>query len=918
MIREILLIEDDPNYRQSIRVLFQGESYQFVEAGSPGQGITALTNHPFLRVILLDLHFNDGKATAVLEHIKHCSSDYRVIVLTGHDELLPAERAREYEVFNYLPKTSNQAIRFSVEQAFKDLERKDLARKLGFLLELQKKVNANINTEETLDEICEFVRSIVGAYTCHIRVYDIKHGDYRLGGFAGTEKGVRSVFERPRTKGELFSGKVVESGEAEVFQDLQNMEEFCRFKEAVLTDSELSSTREEYWQKVRSAYIVPISTGLFGNFVDAVLNVSSEAVDFFNNEKQSLVNEYQTLASLTIAKDWLHRKGEDIHQDYSKISQMLNEITDRLRGSAALREIYEVVTRKISEIISAEVVTIFLYNEATDRVESVAELRGDELLASPTEAYRPGQSLTGSVYASDETIHLPRLADDVLVKPLDDERYDHAKKEEYLRDIPSNRIEHYLGVPIRMGGRIRGVLRAINKKSSYYEKLGRESPLCLLERGFSRDCRNAMEITASHLAVAIRNAELLGEKDRQLERISWLGEVGQFINSALDIDEVLKLTIEKMAEVMQAEICLLFLKDGEDRLILNQCFGIPMISGASYGVGEGIIGGVAKTGQPQLMTTTEGYSGKYDSVIRTSLTEKHGEQRHIASLMAVPIKAKGIILGAMTVYNKASNRSNYVENDLELFQMFAGYVGVALENARLYKIASDRLAIAERNAALSLLVTAVGHEINNTCGIIPTNVTGLRKRMGSSDKEIETMLASIDDAAKQATEFANEIAGFSAKWRGEKEALDLNHIIEEAMKLEKYKNSTNVRLVVTPCEEPLICEIYRTPFIQIVRNIVINAFQAIDNLDDGEVRISTFKHMDSRTSVAVIEVQDNGPGIRPAHIPRIFDADFTTKPKGNGVGLWLARTQLELIGGKIKVQSELGHGAKFIISIPLS
>src|SRR6185436_5671076 len=177
MNKQVLLVEDDPHYRLSIKLLFTGEPYEFVEAESPEEGIDKLTSNPEIRVILLDLSFVHGEGTLVLDHLKERAGDYKVIVLTAHDELLRAERAGEYSVFNYLPKaerSSTQAIRFSIEQAFNDLEREHLDRKSRYLLEVQKRINDNRPTRETLDLICRSVRSTVGAYTCHIRVYDLK------------------------------------------------------------------------------------------------------------------------------------------------------------------------------------------------------------------------------------------------------------------------------------------------------------------------------------------------------------------------------------------------------------------------------------------------------------------------------------------------------------------------------------------------------------------------------------------------------------------------------------------------------------------------------------------------------------------------------------------------------------------------
>lgn len=926
MNREVLLVEDDPAYRASISYLLGDEPYRFVEAESPEEGIAILEANPQLRVILLDLSFSHSAGTAVLDHIKKRSDDYRVIVLTGRDDLLNAEQAGEYAVFNYLPKaekSAKQAIRFSLDQAFKDIERAHLAQKVQALLEVQNRITAGQKVEEILNSICQSVLSTVGAYTCHIRVYDFTKGDYHLAGFAGPAEQLRSLFDRPKAKGEDFSGLAIEEGNAKNFADLQGMEEFRRFADTVLARSEVTPIEENYFQTARSAYIVPISTGLFDEAVDAVLNVSGESVGFFDAAKCALVDEFVTQASLTITKDWLQRKREEIHSDYSRISKMLSDITDRLRGKDVLTGIYDIVTERIAKIVNAEVVSIFLNNPVTGLIENVAELRGSERIHHREESYKPGKSFIGAVYESEEAILLPKPGDRGRVKPLEYTDYDHSGTEGYLGIIPSGDLEHYLAVPIRMGGQKRGVLRAMNKKSDYYgESTAHFNKPCLLERGFSKDCRNVMEITASHLAVAIRNAELLNEKDRQVERVNTLGEVGRLINSSLDIDELLNLTIQKMAEVMQAEICMLFLREGEDRISLRQSFGMPTIPDAYYQIGEGVTGRVAETGQAQLIGKTRENDGKYDQEIREFLARKHSESRDIESLMVVPIIAKGTVLGVMKVINKVSDHFQYNGSDLDLFRAFADYVGVAIENAKIYKDIYDRLIVADQNAVLSLMVSVAAHEIRNTSGVIPANVASIREELGTPTKDLEEMLALIEDVANEATDFAKEIDGFSATSPSLKKQFDVNEVIQSAVRalkddLPRYKKSRSSQLQLSLYNGPLLCELFERPFEQIVRNIVINAFQALGRKKGGVVRVATHPDPDESRRSAVVTFEDNGPGIKPEHKAKIFEGGFSTR-RGSGVGLWLVQKHLALLGGTIEVESEVGKGAKFTVRIPLA
>lgn len=912
MSREVLLVEDEPLFRSSIAGHFPAGEYRFLETESPAEAIEVLAANPRIQVVLLDLSFAAGQATDVLDFLRARGTSSRVIVLTAHEELLGAEKAGEYRVFHYLPKaetSSSEAIRFSVDLAFRDLEREHLRRKTQLLLEVQRCINDNEPLSRTLDRICQAIREMVGAYTCHIRVYDFKKGDFHLEGFAGENPEIRELFALPRAKGDLFSGAVVETGEAKDYPDLQQDRDFQEFARRSIESANPTPAAIAYWRTVRSAYIVPLFTRLYYGKVDAVVNVSSDKLDDFDteNENRAFIDEFAIQASLAVTKDWLRRKREEAYEDYGEIAGMLSEMSQKLDGGSDLAPLFDVVLRRISDLVRPELVSIFLFNEATRKLENVAELRGGVPNPAPCESYEPGRSLTGTVYETNATIQLPSPDPRAkAVSPLHDERFDHENLQGYLQQLPSGEILHYLGVPIRIGGGPRGVLRAVNKKSAYYDPAtAKINPLCLLERGFSFDCRHVLEITASHLGVAIRNAELLREKETQVGQLRTLGEVGNLVNKALDIKDVLRLTMQEIARVMQSEICMLFLRGGEDRIVLEESYGMPKIEGAFYNLGEGVTGSVAQDGEPRLLVEPrDDPPGKYDREILAFLESQHGEPKAIESLMVVPINAKSTVLGVLKVINKVGGSRRYSEEDLAFFKTFADTVGVALDNAQAY-------------TNLSLLVSAVAHEINNTLGVISPNLEGIRSQLDHPGPRIERMLFRIDDLTLQATEFANEIAGFSASRVGEQGPLDLNLIVHSTIddiEVTKYGVASSFQLELNLTSEPLVCEVYGRSFSQIVRNITINALQALEGREDGRLAIISVKS----PGFAVLLFRDNGPGIKPEDKARIFEPEFTTKDRGNGIGLWLVRTQLQRIGGTIRVLSEPGTGATFVVRVPLA
>src|SRR5262245_24810079 len=111
MNREILIVDDDDIYLQSVKRALQDRDLVIREAASVPEAIALLDADRRIRVILLDLHFKDESGldgTKLLEHIKDLKSLYRVIVLTGHEERLAAEEARDFEVFAYLAKAKER------------------------------------------------------------------------------------------------------------------------------------------------------------------------------------------------------------------------------------------------------------------------------------------------------------------------------------------------------------------------------------------------------------------------------------------------------------------------------------------------------------------------------------------------------------------------------------------------------------------------------------------------------------------------------------------------------------------------------------------------------------------------------------------------------------------------------------------
>jgi signal transduction histidine kinase/ActR/RegA family two-component response regulator len=920
MAKEVLIVEDKWDYRDSIKRAFsKSEGYVFHEAASVDEGIAVLERHPSVRVIILDLLLQDKSGVELLEWIKPRASGYRVIIHTGHEQMLTAEIAREYGAFYYQAKGdifSVQSIRFAVDQAFHGIEGELLRKKIGKHLEIQQRINANERLQDILEAICEATRELIGGYTCHIRLFDLKKGDYLLAAYSGPPR-VRSIFDPPKKLSEHYSGRVAKDNKPHIAPDIQNEPEFEWLRAQFRAAGELSKEAEEYLDTVRSAYIVPISTNVFENEVDAVFNINSAELDYFTEERRKIADDFISQASLAIAKDWLRNKREEVHKDYSLSSNLLVQISEQLKGDEILKNIYRIVIEGIAEIINPEMISIFLYNERTKLLEKVAERIGSRLTHDSDETYKPGQSFTGKVYETGKTIRQNN-------NPTHHPDYGESTVEIDRRKLPSRQISHYLGVPLRTGNKTIGVIRAVNKKSGYYDELGeekvRDDETCLLKRGFSTDCETVLSIIASHLSVAIKNGELINKMSGRIDQLQALTQVARKVSSNYEMgtDELLELIVHKAAEVTNSVICMLFLKDGhEDRVVLKQAYGLPedKIDGIFYMLGKGKTGEVALTGKSKLEIQAEkSHVGRYDDLILEVLREAEGEQAGIESFMAVPITVEESrvsgreTIGVLKVINKKHDHLPFDEDDVKVFETFASQIAVAL-------------AIAERSYALAQIVGGVCHEINNSATAIPIFVNKVKELLGRPELGVGERLDRIYILAKQMVEFSNDLLGFTESRMQDRKPSDINVLVEKA--LEHFSADTinidnfqQVDVSLRLSEHPILCEVNDTVFIHIARNIIANAYHAMEGRPEGRLEVRTY--VEPSDGIAHIEFADNGHGIKQEHIPKIYRSDFSTKKgaKRNGLGLWLVQTYLRRMGGDISVESVYGRGATFTIRMP--
>lgn len=936
MEKKILIVEDDPKYRLSVRFALHEDEYSFLEADSVAAALAESQKLQQRSVILLDVELGSESGTDFLEKLGHDVSKHRVIILTEHEEYLDATSARKLAVFRYLrkPRGMSESLRFTVAQAFQDIEAEQVKDKNKFLNRIQSQITTSIQestpAEHTQDAlrnvlglIAESVRDVVGAYTAHIRVYNLRKGSFHLAAFAGNHDSLRQIFELPKQRDEPFSGIIAALREARHYSDLQAEPEFWKWKEESLerirqrNDSALFEVAQEYFGNVRSAFIAPITTHLFADETDAVFNLSSESVDFFSLDKQDTIFEFVALATIAITKAWQKQRKHESQRDYRGISQVLSEMSRQLLGENDKERIYDTVIDGISHIIKPEAISILLYNPNSRVLHNEAEFRGSKRYNPSSQGSPIDEGLTALVYSLGMPLRVPNLQTNERLRPWE---HPNASKDlyvDYLQRLPSGRVDHYLAVPMIVGNETVGAIQLLNKKSSYYQDDQIDKERWLLERGFSDDCENVLGIAANHLAVALRNADLVEQHRRQTTRLAILKDVGRFSSWGTSNELLAKITAEAALGV-QAESCLLFLLD-KDKLVLKERYGISTeeLPEASYEIGQGLTGQVFKM-KKSILIERDVPNGKYDQEIVRPLQKRYGHDTRIESLMIVPIMSQEQSIGVIKAINKRGADPHYDRIDLKSFEEFASYVGLAIENQKRYDDAVGTLA--EENAFLSNLVIAVVHEFNKLQPLITQNISSTKKRLAKSDFNIHPMIDAIEEVTSQTVTFVNSIRDSEPGRLKERKVLDVNPIIQKAFRqliptLEKQQLFKRVNVEMALAENPLVCAVYETPFIQVIQNVILNAYQSMSKTKTARFKITS--SADQAQKLAIITFTDTGCGIKKEFLPRIFEPDFTTKDGGTGIGLWLTKWHLDKINASISVNSTVNHGTTFRIEVAL-
>lgn len=431
---------------------------------------------------------------------------------------------------------------------------------------------------------------------------------------------------------------------------------------------------------------------------------------------------------------------------------------------------------------------------------------------------------------------------------------------------------------------------------------------------------------ADQAVIAIENARLFEEVQartsdlaRSVGELKALGEVSQSVNSTLDLKTVLETIVTKAVQLSGTDAGAIYVYSRQDdRFRLKATYGmspdlIDAISGQAMRLNDAGMGEAARTRQP---LQEEDLSEKLPSPVHRIVLDAG-----FRSLLIVPLLRPNKVVGALVVRRRQPGR--FSDSTVHLLETFAAQSVLAIQNARLFSEVEEKghqLEIASRHK--SQFLANMSHELrtplNSVLGFTEMLVDGL---YGELPEKAKATLGRVQANGRHLLGLINDVLDLSKIEAGQLKLTIDDYAIGQIVKTvvattEPLARAKGLALSATLADGLPLGRGDERRLAQVLLNLAGNAVKFTES---GSIEIAAR----TRNGKFEIQVRDTGPGIAPEDQERIFeefqqvDESSTRQKGGTGLGLAISKRIVEMHGGTIDVESALGSGSTFCVTIPI-
>ena len=397
---------------------------------------------------------------------------------------------------------------------------------------------------------------------------------------------------------------------------------------------------------------------------------------------------------------------------------------------------------------------------------------------------------------------------------------------------------------------------------------------------------------------------------KQNERLRLLWETAGILLSTDNSDAMIQGLFEKISDHLRIDTCLQYMVNEQaDALCLQFCTGVPadaLPSLSRLDFGQAICGGVAQSRHPFMATFIQ-----QTEDARVQLVKAFGIRTYACN----PLIANGQVLGTLSFGSRSRDRFN--DDELEFMETITNYVTVAYERMRLLS------QLHERDRRKNEFMAMLAHELRNPLAPIRNAVQYLSLK-GLSDPDVNWAREMIDRQVTNLVHLIDDLLEISRITRGKiqlhKELISLSSVLSHAVEAVQPAISEKRHVLSLDLSSDAL-PVFGDPtrLEQIFVNLIANAAKYTD--DGGFIDVIARRDGDR----AVVRVRDNGIGIPPEMLGRIFepfaqvDQSLDRSKGGLGIGLTLVKLLAEMHGGSVLAASAgSGLGSEFTLWLPLS
>ncbi len=402
--------------------------------------------------------------------------------------------------------------------------------------------------------------------------------------------------------------------------------------------------------------------------------------------------------------------------------------------------------------------------------------------------------------------------------------------------------------------------------------------------------------------------------NERIDHLERLLEVVRGLTTAPDLQAFLQTIISEATELTSSELASILEYDEtaeELRFLAMQWFERDLLRPVGVPLEGSAAGWVFRKGQPLIIQNVKVDKRHFNVIDRMT---NHETQ----SLVAVPLMVRGEVVGVLEALNKKDD-AHYTEEDLTLLETLGALAAQAMQNMDLArKVRASKVQLAELERLKSDFIAITSHELRTPLGLILGHATFLRELAGGQyGEQLDTIIRNATKL-KEIVENLSDVDNFesgSARVKGDR--VSMAKIVEDVISLFKPEaEQKNIALKTEMDSLPYYLHADQVKITIALSNLVKNAIQYTEA--GGDVTVS----VEEDSGYLRVAVTDNGIGIPARELPRIFERFYqvethlTRRYGGMGLGLSVAKSMIELHGGRIWAESEEGKGSTFTFLVP--